>query len=708
VTWYLTTVPAHTGSVTLSFRVTLDSTFPSGTTTIHNTATANTPGVGETPSNETTVTVTGEPNLGLHKSADNSTVSTGQQITYTLEYFNDSDFDATDVTITEPIPPGTEFVGCSDSCDGDPDGPITWTIASVPGHTTEADPAGFVTLTVEVTDNVNCTICNVATIASPDQNGGTPVDSNQVCVTVAQGTSGASSEAFGLSVSAPPVSALLSLPDPLVAPTPSTEDPGGNPTTVLEVPADPVAHAQVLHVEKSSGIDATNAHADALATTGKVELIDPAGTGDWLVTATAVQAMSSSVANGSYAGSTDAGSYLEGVTVAGQNFDTITEPTTITLIDPALNTTTTVKFLEQNGSGAKSQIPQPVGNTMSSDLEVNAIHVTVTDGSGDVVTDVIVAHAKSAASFPSIVQCGEAPHVSGLGFSLGVQGDEDLVDSSNQLVNGEVGRVVLPSTGSGAGDEFADDSTQKHIGPITDSPPTITVAESNTAFSHTEGAVDLVNNTASALTYSQIEGLTVLDNGTAPSNPLISADLVRAEAHANASGSGAASSGTTTLLRPKIAGVEVCVPVIPGDTCSPAPNTIVLGIPDAVVILNEQLVGTGVNAASITVNAIHVFIVGDTNPFGLPADAEIIVASAHADAVAAGSAGTGPETRAAGTTVIEIPLPLGAPSSAKTSVAPHTATRSAPAAPVTESKPVAAPEAAPPSTSDALRGLAGL
>ena len=186
--------------IALTLQVTLDATFPAGTTLVHNQA--NGTATGETfTSNETTVTVSATTNLGAVKSASTTDAVPGDQITYTIAYFNSGNADATNVTITENVPTGTVFVSCDQSCSGSPNGPITWTIASVPGNTSAAHPAGSVHLTVLVTAQAACQILNTATIASNDQNNGLAVNSNTVTVNVhLGGPNTESSRAYGASV----------------------------------------------------------------------------------------------------------------------------------------------------------------------------------------------------------------------------------------------------------------------------------------------------------------------------------------------------------------------------------------------------------------------------------------------------------------------------------------------------------------------------
>jgi hypothetical protein len=462
------------------------------------------------------------------------------------------------------------------------------------------------------------------------------------------------SRAFGVFVDFPLGESILDLTGPLAPPlnggpefidaSPDT-DVNGSPAEIACVgpgptclfSADPLARVDVLKVEKSGNCGPNGATSSATATTAHADVLDTGG-GNFLVTADVVKAVATCSAGTTAAATTDSsdGSVLEHVTVGGQNFDLIREPTTVTVNVPGLGTAT-VKLLEKNGGSTFDD----ANNRFNSNLVVNAIHVTVTDGSGNTVLDAIVAHANCSAAFGTTETCAAVPTVSGSGYVVGVDVDttpDDPTDSP--IVDTKVAQVNLPSTGG------ADDATAKHIGPITDDPPTVTLVESKTAFSHTEGSV--AGTSAASSTHSEVEYLQLLNNGSAPSNPLIQVDLARAECTSNTGSGGSSSTGTTTLLKPVIGGTPggtaICLPVIPDDTCSPAPNTDIGGAPVGTLIrLNEQFCDggtptpgmapscTGTNASGITVNAIHVFIIGEDNPLGLPVGAEIIVSNAHCD-----------------------------------------------------------------------------
>jgi hypothetical protein len=65
-------------------------------------------------------------------------------------------------------------------------------------------------------------------------------------------------------------------------------------------------------------------------------------------------------------------------------------------------------------------------------------------------------------------------------------------------------------------------------------------------------------------------------------------------------------------------------------TCHPAPNTVLLDLPILRVVLNEQI--PDADGRGLTVNAIHIWVLGAVPGSTLPVGAEVIISSAHADA----------------------------------------------------------------------------
>jgi hypothetical protein len=442
-------------------------------------------------------------------------------------------------------------------------------------------------------------------------------------------TASSDSRAYG-------VSAVL-LGSTVIAPTPDSNV--TNPQTLIPISIPSVADVNILHVEESGG--GATGSSSATATTADVSLLGGA------ITATSVKAVSSCSASNSTAGCDLDGSVLQDVIVNGDNLGTIKEPTTITIVDPILQTTTIVNLLEKKGSGANAGNKQPEpsatpggAGTNTADLTVNGIHVSVVRGIlpnppfGDPFVDIVVAHADAKAAFSPV--CAEQPHVSGRGFVVGVVVDEDAIDSTNTLLTTTVAQVDLPSTGG------SDDATALHVGPLSGSGTTL--IESNTAFSHTSGTA---GDPATSSTHSEVQKLVLIDNGTPGTNPFLGADLVTADCTSSASGATGSSAGGAQLVNLTLGGQDVCdaLGLSPSSPCAndaiccqPPPNTDAcaalslaplcsgLGLS---ITLNEQKGSTSGNPTDITVNAIHITLGGPVPP-GTGAD--IIISSAHCDA----------------------------------------------------------------------------
>lgn len=184
ITWTIGDV-AVGGSRTVTFQVTLDSTFDQNTTTITNVGTAHDQN-GDTDSPPATVTVDAPPASGLVKSAADLTHSSGNAqpgdvIEYTLTYTNTGSGPATDVVLSDPVPADTTFSSCSDSCDtdGPPVTTVSWSLGTVAAGAPSIIRTFQVTLDPTFGSGLS-QVCNTGTVT--DQTG--PTDSNQVCITV--------------------------------------------------------------------------------------------------------------------------------------------------------------------------------------------------------------------------------------------------------------------------------------------------------------------------------------------------------------------------------------------------------------------------------------------------------------------------------------------------------------------------------------------
>ena len=420
-------------------------------------------------------------------------------------------------------------------------------------------------------------------------------------------------------------------------PTPDTDVPT-DPEQIAKIDGAPLSVVHGLKVEESStsGVDGSGKPTienSATATTLDTKLLEnPPMSGMFVIQATALRAVANCEANAQGARSDSDGSRIEGLTIGDMNFDLITDPMELTLDLPIGKAE--VKLLEKKGSGAKAGEVQPVDGEFASDLEVNAIHLTVKDPDGNTVLEVVAAHADCEVTFSGV--CEEFPFVSGRGLAVGVKLDEVDPDSESLLLDMKVGESVLPSTGG------FDDATLKHVGPIGNE--TTTLVEASTGFTRTEGSVDQANNTASSSTHAELADADVIDTGEAPSDPFMHADVLQADCSSSASSNGSASSGNAILVGLTIGGENVCGDLMLEPLCSPAPNTEIPGpSPNTLIRLNEQRCDdgtlpsgtppqcTGANSSGITINAVHVFLLGDGNPGELPINGDIIISSAHCD-----------------------------------------------------------------------------
>ncbi|MGE3488948.1 MAG: MBG domain-containing protein [Vicinamibacterales bacterium] len=165
VTWNLGTVAAGaSGSVTLT--VTLDTTFPIGTTPVTNSAVIaapNAPPVPPTP--PVTTTVTAAPVLEVSKSVSAATAAPGGTLVYTISYRNTGSAGATAVTLSDALPNLATFASATGG-GSHAAGVVTWNLGMLaPG----ASSSVSVTVTLAPVFPVGTTsLSNVAVYTTPD------------------------------------------------------------------------------------------------------------------------------------------------------------------------------------------------------------------------------------------------------------------------------------------------------------------------------------------------------------------------------------------------------------------------------------------------------------------------------------------------------------------------------------------------------------
>lgn len=510
----------------------------------------------------------------------------GQQIDYDLRATNLGPEPGTALTnarLVDDLP--DEVVFLSASAGGVYDASshtVTWDLGTLaPGESRTLTVTGRVL--VDVPSGTTAT--NVATLTADVIAPRT--HSTSVLVTV-EGAS-ASGRAYG--IRADLLGGELLEPDPDVGPTPDTDV--QNPDRLIQVDesvGDASVGADLLSVVESHSVDNTGAEDTAMATTAGISISVP---GVELSTSSVV-ARSSSSATAFDAGSTRDGSKVQDLVVNGTIYGDVSEPITITVTDPLLGVMAEVFVLETTPSGAAAGETQPVDGFFVSGQEVNAIHVAVHDNPATPVneaTDVIVAHAESRATFPSGLACGESiPWVAGDAYLLDTPKLEPPAGAT------QLGLVTLGSTG---GDETSAVADTSPLGAVTGQ-------------THTDGTLDPLEAHSSAV-YENVD---------------LQGEAIKATTIESGSDTvGATSTGFTTIADLVIAGTDVCSALGRSSTCQPAPNTVlVLDEGNVIVLLNEQISDGG-----LRVNAVHIFVVGEGNPFGLPVGAEIVLSSSFTD-----------------------------------------------------------------------------
>ena len=614
VTWDLGTV-APGATRTLTFKVKLADVFPAGTTQVKNVAVVTATGENPPTPPEVVVTVTATSNLTLDKAADQTKVVGGDSIRYTLTYGNTGNGTATGTTIVETVPAGTQFASCTGGCTVS-GSTVTWSIGSVaPGG------GGSVTLTVTVSGAIDeCSICNVAQIKSPVQNGGTAVNSNSVCVAASPAPDASTAKAGGEAVGLKAYVPLLSIPlvnteiskagSSRTGPGQAADDEELLDLDILGVVGlTSVAKASVLRSTSSSQV-ATSTGARQTSTSTVLGLNVLNG----LVTADVVRSVASTTATGSASSFSAAGTTFTNLKVSGSSVANATPGTRIALPSLTFGRGAYVAINEQNGTTSGPASGQTSGGTYKADLTVTAIRVYVTGGLvGGLLTlggppaEITVAKATAHSEHKQTRLCPGATRtqaVSGHAFVASAQVDPLLPVST-------VGFVQIPASGGSA-----------HKGVTATVLPTDgSVVSTTDAAADTTGTNGPTSSTASS--YAQAAGACVLR--VAASSCLIRATLIRSQANSSASAAARSSNASGTQF------VDLVVAGVPISGTPPPNTTITLPLGLGFVVLNEQVPdGPETGHTGLTVRAIRVVVTLPLAP--LLRGAEVIVAEAHSDA----------------------------------------------------------------------------
>lgn len=109
-------------------------------------------------------------NLTIAKTDNRTSVNRGDRVTYTISISNNTATAATNVTVTDDLPPQVTFVSASNGGALNA-ARVTWTNLTVPANSTL-----FITATVDINSNASGTLTNLATV----NNGNSATDSTNV------------------------------------------------------------------------------------------------------------------------------------------------------------------------------------------------------------------------------------------------------------------------------------------------------------------------------------------------------------------------------------------------------------------------------------------------------------------------------------------------------------------------------------------------
>jgi uncharacterized repeat protein (TIGR01451 family) len=513
-----------------------------------------------------------EPVLSVTKAACTSNpLPVNGVLGYTISYANNGSAAATNTVLTDTIPAGTSVDDAGGGVVTTSGGQttITWTIGTL-----AASGSGSVTFSIGVGPTTAGPLVNSATLSSTE----TSATSNTVTNTVSNAGANSSGRAYGLGAE------LLNLLP--IGPLPNAT---GNQTKSVVSLVTTVASAGVLTATNQHAVTPTGSEDTAVASVANVGVRLLGLT----VHATAIVARSQSIATGNTATSLTDGSEVLGLTINGKNFGDISSPRVITVVNLLGIKVAEVDVLQQVGaSGAAvggAAGAQPQNGFFNSGIGVNGLHIRLLNGTADV----IVSHAESKAQFPTATPCAAAPGPYVVGAA--VLANELLAYPTGPTVV-SIDPLILPSTG---GDVSA---SVNSLGLLPLGTASITSGDS------THGTLRPV---LQAHSVADVENAVLLGGA-------IRADAISSSASANASG----LTGATTIVNLRIGGLAVSV------LAHPAPNTVLIDVSRTLkLVFNEQVVGSG---HVITVNAIHLYVLGAGNPLGLPVGSSLIISGSTA------------------------------------------------------------------------------
>lgn len=564
------------------------------------------------------------PTPTITKTAVESSVEVGGTVTFNIAYGNSStEGTATTATISDTLPPETEFVSCTGGCEVN-GSTVTWEVGPLaPGA------MGSVSLTLRVLQApAQCQLCNTATVDSP-QKPGSPDATSTGCVRVAPGPNPGTASANGTATGVHISDTGFGIDQVFTEVTSSQTGPGVDsndasqagiriPTSTLSPP--------VLQIDLLQGVSTSQVLTDPAASRqNTVAQVAGLNILDGVITAELARAAG-------LAEATEDGSNWNTLGTGFVNLKIDTDgrlgPGQPQVYDNA-NPGAFIDLSKLFGKGPQGQksgvtlrkVTGSTTGTFVSDVTVTMIDVTAWDrdllATGQQTTSIQVSTATAHAEHPSATGCPGA--VSGHAFIASETTDPELIPIT-------VGYVAIPAYG-GHDEQALDQLFLPADGSVVTAELTKSVSDGT-----------LTPSDASSSDYAELANLCVLRDAVG-TGCLVGATLVRSQAASSDDSSGGASSNDdgTQFVGLVVNGQTISVPV--------ARNTVISLGALGYVVLNEQFCDgsspaapgpvptcSGTTHSGLTVRAIRVVLL-DPPAGGLPG-LEVIVAEAHSDATA--------------------------------------------------------------------------
>jgi uncharacterized repeat protein (TIGR01451 family)/fimbrial isopeptide formation D2 family protein len=579
--------------------------------------------LGNGANDDAVVCVPANPDLQLVKTVAKSTDAQGHQVlTYTLTYTNTGAAAAPTATITEEVPTGTQFAGCSNGCQVSAEGVATWTV----GPIAPKGGTGSVTFTVTVTSKSLCSITNTAKISAIGFNGGDPASSNtlntEVTPTPDPDNAHASGYAFGAKVT---TGGLLNLSTSTLSDAQSAQSGIGQSNdseTLLSASVPAILDAQALRTTSTSRVTAAPAMSSDTSTSEVLGLCLVRLLLVCTVESSTVRSVAHAEASGTTASFSAAGSVIEDLKVVGSTVPVdLSQTTTIPLAALVFGSGSYVKINERTGGTDLS------GGVNSADLEVNLIHLHITGALGVQAVDITVAHAEAHADFPELTLCG--PQV-----DRSVSGHALIASAAvlPPLVLATQGYVGIPASGGSEEQQIAG------VSAINGQLLATGVAKTSSI-----GTIDATSATSTGR--AEAANVCVLRFPSDPTKCVVMADAVKSVSTSTANGSASSDDRVSATDRTEL--VNLRIRTSPGGTLltvpiDPPPN-FTISLPGiGFLVLNEQVCDggslaatghprcTGSSHSGLTVRSLHLVLLQNFGQFS--PGVEVIVAEAHSDA----------------------------------------------------------------------------